>query len=212
MNFYNDDIKQYRKFFNSLKIQDFRKIVFVSDLDKKVFIAQFPELIKNTVVCNNLIDYKRIQKLADEKIPDEDLEKIFGKDYKNTIKNDASQDLPSAVITLEDNFAWNIIKPNDYVKIEMNYRSDAFETDVGHINNTCLFAGLVSDVRESFQGSSNQRMYTVTVQGLAKILQNVQLATFTEATQLSAYALLPDDAKKVLNLVVVVQQVSYIKY
>lgn len=91
MNFYNDDIKQYRKFFNSLKIQDFRKIVFVSDLDKKVFIAQFPELIKNTVVCNNLIDYKRIQKLADEKIPDEDLEKIFGKDYKNTIKNDASQ-------------------------------------------------------------------------------------------------------------------------
>lgn len=112
------------------------------------------------------------------------------------IKNDASQDLPSAVITLEDNFAWNIIKPNDYVKIEMNYRSDAFETDVGHINNTCLFAGLVSDVRESFQGSSNQRMYTVTVQGLAKILQNVQLATFTEATQLSAYALLPDDAKK----------------
>lgn len=112
------------------------------------------------------------------------------------IKNDASQDLPSAVITLEDNFAWSIIKPNDYVKIEVNYRSDAFQADAGKVNSTCLFAGLVADVRETFQGSSNQRMYTVTVQGLAKILQNVQLATFTEATQIGPYALLPDDREK----------------
>lgn len=83
MNFYDNNIKQYRKFFKSLKVQEFKKIVFVSDLDKKVFIAQFPELTKQTIVCNNLIDYKRIQKLADEKIPDEDLKKIFGVDYSN---------------------------------------------------------------------------------------------------------------------------------
>ena len=60
MNFYDNDIIQYRKFFNSLKIKDFKKIVFVSDLDKKVFIAQFPELAKNAIVCNNLIDYEKI--------------------------------------------------------------------------------------------------------------------------------------------------------
>ena len=82
MNFYDNDIKQYRKFFNSLKIQDFKKIVFVSDLDKKVFIAQFPELTKNTIVCNNLIDYEKIEKLSNEKIPKEELKKIFGESLK----------------------------------------------------------------------------------------------------------------------------------
>ena len=48
-----------------------------------MFIAQFPELTKLTTVCNNLIDYEKIYKLANEKIPDEDLEKIFGVDYPN---------------------------------------------------------------------------------------------------------------------------------
>ena len=83
MNFYDNDIIQYRKFFNSLKIKDFKKIVFVSDLDKKVFIAQFPELVKNTVVCNNLIDYEKIENLSNEEIPEDDLQKIYGNNYMN---------------------------------------------------------------------------------------------------------------------------------
>lgn len=91
MNFYDNDIQQYRKFFKSLKIQEFKKIVFVSNLDKKVFIAQFPELTKLTTVCNNLIDYEKIYKLANEKIPDEDLKKIFGEDYPNIKLNKSSK-------------------------------------------------------------------------------------------------------------------------
>ena len=91
MNFYDNDIQQYRKFFKSLKIQEFKKIVFVSNLDKKMFIAQFPELTKLTTVCNNLIDYEKIYKLANEKIPDEDLEKIFGEDYPNIKLNKSSK-------------------------------------------------------------------------------------------------------------------------
>ena len=91
MNFYDNDINQYRKFFKSLKVQEFKKIVFVSNLDKKVFIAQFPELTKSTYVCNNLIDYKKIQKLANEKIPNEDLKKICGEDYPNINLNKSSK-------------------------------------------------------------------------------------------------------------------------
>lgn len=94
MNFYDNNIKQYRNFFKSLKVQDFKKIVFVSDIDKKVFIAQFPELTKRALVCNNLIDYKRIQKLANEKIPDEDLKKIFGENY---LENKAKLDLNKSI-------------------------------------------------------------------------------------------------------------------
>ena len=82
MNFYDNDIKQYRNFFNNLKIQDFKKIVFVSELDKKIFLAQYPELAKNAVVCNNLIDYEKIQKLSNEKIEEKELKEILGKSLK----------------------------------------------------------------------------------------------------------------------------------
>lgn len=112
------------------------------------------------------------------------------------IQNDMSQDLPSAVITLSDSFNWNIIKPNDYVSIDIKYTSNIFSTDNYGTNATCLFTGLVSNVSESFSGGGNTRTFTITIQGLAKILNNVKLSTFDEASQHSAYALLPNDEKK----------------
>lgn len=113
------------------------------------------------------------------------------------IQNDMSQDLPSAVVTLSDSFNWAIIKPNDYVSIDIMYTSNIFNGDTQYGNNsTCLFTGLVSNVSESFNGSENSRIFTITIQGLAKILNNVKLSTFDEAQQHSAYALLPNDEKK----------------
>ncbi len=70
LNFYNDDIFQYRKFFNDLKIYAYKKIVFVSEMDRRVFIAQFPEYSKRAVVCNNLIDHEQILKKSEEKVDD----------------------------------------------------------------------------------------------------------------------------------------------
>lgn len=103
LNFYDNNIMQYRKFFKSLKIQDFKKIIFVSDLDKKIFIAQFPELVKNTLVCNNLIDYEKIQKLAEEKIDDKELKLILGDNSKvpifiNVGRHDEKQKKISRII------------------------------------------------------------------------------------------------------------------
>lgn len=70
MDFYNNNIFQYRKFFKDLHIEDYRKIVFVSSLDEKVFKAQFPEYIKKAVVCHNLINYKDVLKKANEDVDD----------------------------------------------------------------------------------------------------------------------------------------------
>ncbi len=95
MNFYDNNIKQYRNFFNKLKINKFKKIVFVSELDRKVFIAQFPELIKNTVVCNNLINYKRIENLAQEKI---DMNKDDVPTFLNVGRHDEKQKKISRII------------------------------------------------------------------------------------------------------------------
>lgn len=70
MNFYNDDIGAYRSFFKELKAEQFQKIIFVSDYDKKVFVAQFPECSKKAILCNNLIDYNSILEKSTEKVRD----------------------------------------------------------------------------------------------------------------------------------------------
>lgn len=70
LDFYNNDSNRFKKFFMDLHVDEFKKIVFVSKYDKLVFNSKFPELTSKTSTCNNLIDYKKILNLADEKISD----------------------------------------------------------------------------------------------------------------------------------------------
>lgn len=70
MNFYNNNENEYKVFFRKLKVEDYLKIIFVSEHDKNVFIKQFPEYEEKCLYCNNLIDYKKIQNKAEEKIQD----------------------------------------------------------------------------------------------------------------------------------------------
>lgn len=70
MNFYNNDKKVYKSFFEKLKAEDYRKIVFVSNHDKDVFIKEMPEFKEKCVFCNNLIDYKKIQQKSNEPVND----------------------------------------------------------------------------------------------------------------------------------------------
>lgn len=35
------------------------------------------------MVCNNLIDYEKIENLSNEEIPEDDLQKIYGNNYMN---------------------------------------------------------------------------------------------------------------------------------
>lgn len=74
MNFYNENEQEYKNFFEKLKVKEYRKIVFVSNHDKEVFVEQFPEFDKKCIYCNNLIDYNKILSKANEEIKD------FGKE------------------------------------------------------------------------------------------------------------------------------------
>ncbi len=76
MDLYDAKIMKYRKFFKDLNIYDFKKIVFVSEMDKRVFIAQFPECAKKACVCNNLINYEEILKKSEEVVDDFKKEKV----------------------------------------------------------------------------------------------------------------------------------------
>lgn len=70
MSIYNNNVINYRKFFNDLKVHKYKKIVFVSELDKRAFIAQFPECKKKAITCHNLIDYKAILQKSEEQVED----------------------------------------------------------------------------------------------------------------------------------------------
>lgn len=74
MNFYNNNIEEYKSFFNKLKVNEFSKIIFVSENDKNTFLEYFKEYKDRCIQCNNLIDAKKIETKAKEEIEDFDVE------------------------------------------------------------------------------------------------------------------------------------------
>lgn len=65
---FNNDTQKMKEFFIKRKYQKFKHVIFVSKEGKESFIKVFPEMKNNILVCNNLIDSKKIEKLAEEKI------------------------------------------------------------------------------------------------------------------------------------------------
>ena len=70
MSFYENDIEKYKKFFEKTKAREFKKIIFVSEHDKNIFIDNFQELKEKCIYCNNLINYKKIEQKATEPCDD----------------------------------------------------------------------------------------------------------------------------------------------
>ncbi len=64
---FNGDKSGVKSFFKKLHYKEFSKIVFVSKKAQESFLQIFPEQ-KNTVYCNNLIDYRRIYEQSKQKI------------------------------------------------------------------------------------------------------------------------------------------------
>lgn len=65
---FENDKEKMKKFFAQIKYNKFKKIIFVSEEGKKSFIKVFPEMESKVIVCNNMIDYKKIEKLSEENI------------------------------------------------------------------------------------------------------------------------------------------------
>lgn len=64
--FINND--EFLDFFNKRKINEFRKIFFVSKESMQDFLSKFPDLESKCVVVNNFVDEEKIKKLATKKI------------------------------------------------------------------------------------------------------------------------------------------------
>ena len=60
--------EEFREFFDTRNINEFKKIVFVSKEAQKDFEKIYPSLKEKTMVINNFIDIKEVQELSKEKI------------------------------------------------------------------------------------------------------------------------------------------------
>ena len=96
MDFFNNEISKYKRFFNEIHAEEFKKIVFVSNYDRLVFNSNMPDLNKRTITCNNLIDYKKIIEKADEKI--NDLKESSLPTFVNICRHDEKQKKLSRII------------------------------------------------------------------------------------------------------------------
>lgn len=65
---FENDTENVKDFFKKRKYNKFKNIVFVSSEGRKSFIKIFPKMAKNTIVCNNIIDNKKIEEMSKEKI------------------------------------------------------------------------------------------------------------------------------------------------
>lgn len=68
-NVYNKNVNEIKKFCDLIKLEKFKKIIFVSKHSKDNLINILPKIKDKSILFGNLIDYKNIQIMANEYIP-----------------------------------------------------------------------------------------------------------------------------------------------
>ena len=145
---FDNNEEQMKEFFIERDYDKFKKIIFVSEEGKESFIKAFPEMKERTMVCNNLIDAKKIIKMSEEKVPEEDL-KIIKKNndckittFINVGRHEERQKklsrlIDAASLLKKDNFDFQILLIGDGPQTE-EYRKQVKEKQ---LENNILFLG-----------------------------------------------------------------------
>lgn len=92
---FEGNTERTKEFFKEKKCNKFKNVIFVSNEGKQSFISLFPNMKEKTIVCNNLIDNKKIEELANEKI---ELEKDKIITFLNVGRHDERQKRLSKII------------------------------------------------------------------------------------------------------------------
>lgn len=93
---YDDNANEMKHFFKKLKCNKFKHIIFVSEEGKNSFIKIFPKLKNKIMVCNNLINDKRIINKSEEDVYD--LKKKNVITFLNVGRHDEKQKKLSRII------------------------------------------------------------------------------------------------------------------
>ncbi len=140
--------EQMKEFFIERDYDKFKKVIFVSEEGKQSFIKAFPQMKEKTIVCNNLIDAKKIIKMSEQKLTDEETKKIRNnEDSKTTIfinvgrheerQKKLSRLIDAASLLKKDNFDFQILLIGDGPQTE-DYRKQVKEKQ---LENNILFLG-----------------------------------------------------------------------
>ena len=144
MALFNNDKNAFNNFFEKLNINQFSKIIFVSNDAKKAFTEQFAELEEKSLVINNIIDYNKILKLSEEKITEKKDNDITTFLYVGRLtENDKkiSRIIESAKILKEKNVLFKVIVIGDgkdkkqYTKMVQDYELEKYVIFLGKKKN-----------------------------------------------------------------------------
>lgn len=138
--FFNKNEQEYKSFFSKIQSSEFKNIVFVSNESKEQYIDKIGNTNNNLIVCNNLIDYKKIQSLSNEKIELKKEENVIT--FLNVGRHDEKQKkltrlFNAAKKLVEENLQFRIIlvgegeETENYKKIVESY----------NLNDKVIFIG-----------------------------------------------------------------------
>lgn len=145
---FDNNEEQMKEFFIERDYDKFKKIIFVSEEGKQNFIKVFPRMKEKTIVCNNLIDAKKIIKMSEQKLTDEETKKIRNnEDSKTTTfinvgrheerQKKLSRLIDAASLLKKDNLNFQILFIGDGPQTE-EYKKQVKEKQ---LENNILFLG-----------------------------------------------------------------------
>ena len=109
--YYKNDKQKFKEFYLNIKYNKFKNIVFVSKTAKENFEKIFSDIKSKLYVLNNLIDYKKIMQLSNEKI---NIEKEEIVTFLNIGRHDEDSKrltrlIEASKILLKNNFKFRVL-------------------------------------------------------------------------------------------------------
>ena len=137
---FNGNIDEMKKFFIDRKYNKFKNIIFVSEEGKNSFIRVFPDMEQRTIICNNLIDYKKIKKMSNEIInlkKDSNVTTFLNVSRHDEKQKKISRIIKACKILKEDGEKFRVLLVGDGE--DMNYYKDMVKQY--NLNDNIIFLG-----------------------------------------------------------------------
>ena len=97
---FDNDRQKVKDFFKSIKVEQFKNIIFVSEEGKNSFLDIFPQMKEKTIECNNIVNNKEILKLSEEEIEIKKDNKCFT--FLNVGRHDEKQKKLTRILFVGD--------------------------------------------------------------------------------------------------------------
>lgn len=127
---FHNNTKEVKKFFDTLQVYKFKKIIFVSKKACKSFEKVYPEMKSKIIYCNNLINYKKILEMSNEKVnyTKEDTYTFVNIGRHDEVQKKLTRIIESAKKLKEDNINFKILfigdgkNTNQYKELVKTYK------------------------------------------------------------------------------------------